>query len=303
MLTVGPVDPSLYPNSPRSLKSQWVLYASQLLDPIEVIEIDGTFLLSLGAHSSHVNYLFATKRKPTLNEICLIESAITYCFDCPCALINPRFPKESNQLRKGYRPYYKKFHGSIVEEMYNPFHGQDEIIDIASQNGLDSFARHLDSITPGESRWKLKLPTKASVKNAMFVYRLAALSLDPFSRILNYWRCLESLTSINERKALFADVPNLSPAPVYVMDRPNAKKRFNIMKKYCNEAKLHFNDLVKTLRSANDINDYFYKQRRCPVAHANGTPLSYDSGVSYGEFARDCIMLKVVVRSAMEAKM
>ncbi len=303
MLTTGPVDRSLYPNSPNSLKSQWVLYASQISDPIEVIEIDGNFLLSLGAHTPHENYLFATKRKPTLNEICLIESAITYSFDCPCALINPCFQKESNQLRRGCRPYYKKFHGPIVEEVYDPFRGQTDIIDIASQNGLDSFIRHLDPITPGELRWKLKLPTKASVKNAMFVYRLAATSLDPFSRILNYWRCLESLTTISERKALFADVPNLSPRSVLAIDRSNGNKRFNVMKKYCNEAKLHFKHLVKTLGNASDINDYFYKQRRCPVAHAKEEPLSYDSGVSYGEFARDCIMLKVVVRSAMEAKM
>ena len=65
MLTVGSVDWPLYPNTPKSLKSQWVFYASQLSDPIEVIEIDGTFLLSLGAHTPHENYLFATKHKPT----------------------------------------------------------------------------------------------------------------------------------------------------------------------------------------------------------------------------------------------
>ena len=44
MLSVGLINQELYPNSPKSLKSQWVLHAPLLDDPIEVIEIDDQFL-------------------------------------------------------------------------------------------------------------------------------------------------------------------------------------------------------------------------------------------------------------------
>ena len=302
MLTKGPGDSSLYPHSPKSLKSQWLLYIPQLVDPIEFVEIDSNFLLSLGAHCPHQNYLFATKRKPTLNEILVIESAVSFCFDCPCAFMEPRFPKESTQLYRGYRAYHKKFHGPTIEGWESPFRGQTEVVDIASQNALDTFPRCIDTITPGKVRWHMKLPKQPSVRNAMIVYRHAALSLDPFSRILNYWRCLESITTIEERKKLFANILNLTPSPLFALNTHDGCRRFNVMKKYKNESRLHFNRLVKTLGTPSALSDHFYKQRRCPIAHANGKPLSYESGVSYGEFARDCIMLKLIVRCAIEAK-
>lgn len=300
MLTLGPVNWKLYPKNLRSLKSQWILHSPQLSDPIELIEIDDRHLLSLGAHDAHRNYLMSVKSKPSIEEILLIEACVSYAFDMPCAIVKPRFKRESTSLLKGYRNHYRKFHGPIHDGFFDPFTGSIEAIDVASENGLDSFRRTLDTVSPGSVRWKLKLPGNVKVKNALYVYRLAAMASDPFARILNFWRCLESLTTRNQRQQLFQDVETIQLSPVSAYDVFD-KGDFDVMKTYTHEAKLHARQLRSRLGSSHDLSDYFYTERRCPVAHANGNPLYFDSGISYGELLRDCILLKVVVRFAIDS--
>lgn len=304
MLTTGHVNMALYPKSPKSLKSNWHLSIPQLADPIEVIEVDDRFLISLGAHDAHRFYLFSVQRKPSVDELCLVESAVSFCFDCPCALTDPVFENDATELYRGFKRYYKKFHGKVADDFYRPFTGIEQITETASEHGLDSYQRYLQCVTPGDLRWKLVLPTQERVKNALFMYRLACMSLDPFSRILNYWRCLESLTTVADRRMLFANLPNLGLAPVMVRDwMEHGDRGFDVMKRYVGEARLHFNHLTKKGHSPSDICDYYYSQRRCPVAHAERDPLYFGSGVSLGELMRDCILLKVVVRSAIESKL
>jgi hypothetical protein len=257
------------------------------------------FLLSLGAHSPHENYLLCVPRKPSLNEICLIEATFSFYFDIPCALVMPRFEKEASILNRGLLAYHKKFHGPVSKETFRPYDGIIESIEVASRHGLDSHSRLFDRLSGGETRWKMKLPKDEKVKNALFVYRLASMTTDPFARILNYWRCLESLTNLEERKLLFQKVPNIKLNPLMVTAWLD-QSRFDVMKRYVNEAQLHFNHLLKKYGSSFDISEHFYKKRRCPVAHANGRPLYYNSGISFGELTRDCILLKVIVRHALE---
>ncbi|MBI1249463.1 hypothetical protein GC197_16685 [bacterium] len=302
MLTLGLLNPSLYPKSPKSLKSQWILHAPQLNDPLECIEINDAYILSLGAHDAHRNYLLCVKAKPSLEEILLIEACISYVFDMPCAIVDPRFKRESTVLMKGFRNYYRKFHGPIHDDFFDPFAGNTGAVDIAAEYGLDSFRRTLNPVSPGASRWKIELPAKAKLKNALYVYRLASIASDPFATILNYWRCLESITTRSDRLQLFQDVETLNLSPVSAYD-PFDKGDFDIMKTYVREAKLHAKQLRKKLGGSHDLSDYFYTQRRCPVAHANGRPLYFDSGISYGEILRDCILLKVVVRFAIEQEL
>lgn len=299
MIPTGPTNRALYPKGPESLKSQWLFSIPQLSDPIESVEVNDEFLISLGYHSPHENYLLAPKRKPKLDEISQIESLLTFYLDCPSALTEPRFKKEANTLNRGLFHYQKKFHGITSHEFFRPFEATQELVDLASNHGLDSYRRHLDQLPYAEISWKIELPKNEKLNDALFVYRLASLSVDSFSRILNYWRCLEALTNKEEREDLFLKIPDINLSPV-ISYSTCGTKRFDIMKKYLHETNLHIKILEKKLGSKNEISKYFYKKRRCPIAHANDKPLRLGKEVSYGDLVRDTILLKTLSRYIIE---
>ena len=299
MLTIGPENIALYPRSPKSLKSQWEIHIPDLTDPIEVIEIEELFLASLGAHSPHMNHLFGTIRKPTYSEIALIECCFAFQFDCPCAIVDPRFKKEAGEIAKGVIRLKKKFTGIFHEDFFDPFDGIKAQVDVASEHDIDGYVRMLDNINSQTLRWKMSLPSGIKMKNALHSYRMARLSLDPFSRILNYWRSLEPITTVAERRAIFEVLPTITLKPVLVSNWKD-RRQFDIMKTYVGEAKLQFDNLIRKGLTPSDICDHYYRQRRCAIAHAANNPLGYDSGISLGELQRDTIVMKVVARHAIE---
>jgi hypothetical protein len=302
MLTIGPKNWTLYPKSPKSLKSQWEIHIPNLSDPIEVIEIEDKFLASFGAHSPHLNHLFGTIQKPSYSVITLIECCLAFQFDSPCAIIRPRFPREATNILRGVKRLTKKFN-AFHEDFYDPFNGIEEQVDAASNNGIDNSMRCLERINSRNVSWKLSLPHSVKMKNALHSYRMALLSIDPFSRILNYWRALEPITTLAERRCMFEELPSIRLKPVFVSHWRDHHNQFDVMVDYFSEAKLHYQSLLKQDLSADGICDHFYEQRRCPVAHGKSDPLGYDSGVSLGELHRDSIFLKVIARHAIEASL
>jgi hypothetical protein len=124
-------------------------------------------------------------------------------------------------------------------------------------------------------------------------------------RILNYWRAFEAVSTHQQRKDLFADVPKLRVGPVWSRSHPKRSgrrcfARFNATARLRRRALRRWDDLCGKYGSASAALEHLYQGKRGKAAHADKLALEYDGLSTLTEQFRDAELLRYCARVAID---
>lgn len=307
MFRTEPIDLSICPKrnpSLSSVASVWSVVAPALSEEGSCVQIDGKYVLSLGAHFTHA-FALLSKTHPidylTAIEVC---NALSFLFDTPIGVGTSFRERDARTHLRGMKqilrlkgiqendvPAVQRFLAERVEWLAETADDFQRLLPVAPSNNGKFLA--------------IDLPKNQSITNALVAYRQALLSPDPVGEILNYWRVLEATTSTpNDRTRLLDHVFEARLSAVIVRHRYSLRERkeFNLVSRYKAAAKRHAERLRSSHGTNADVMTFLYKQRRCPAAHARSDVLKPDAVTSLHNLYADALLMKCLARFAIESR-
>jgi len=293
----------IHPTSPDDVLSSWELKAVSLEDSGEVIEIDGSYILSLGAHVSHTPLLMSTKQSLHYGRAFEICNVLTYLTDSP---IHLRYGEKTDveSLFKGMKSYLSLMGFDCLANEYSLQDKIAERYELISETADDDFRRLMPFSTFATSFvTAFDIPRDASLRRAFYAYRQGIFSVDPQGAILNYWRALEPITNKQQRYEIFDTFESVRLRPVYSRRLPTRRKstkKFNLLRRYRDYLSKYVSNLQRHYGSRSIILDHLYANRRCPSAHARDNILQIGDDVTLVTLFNDALLLKYIARCAVE---
>ena len=299
----------IYPSEPKDCKSVWNIFMPAILDEGDCIQINKKYILSIGAHDVHTSLLLSVKHDIDFLTIQDISCFLSYLFDSlvHCGLSNKK--KDITSYLSGLSSYFRligrrtfKTIWTVQEQVYSAYEA------VGDTTG-DDFHRVMpfDLWDKGENiSCGCEFPNNDKIRRAFFSYKQGLLSIEPQGMILNYWRSIEAVSSLNDRYNLIRSFRNQQLRPVKAIDlnKPNINdsrpKSFNLMLRYKKFIIKYFDKLTQTHGGPENVLDHFYKNRRCPSAHSRTNILEVNRNVSLSSLFNDALLLKYLARCAIE---
>jgi hypothetical protein len=154
----------------------------------------------------------------------------------------------------------------------------------------------------------LPLTAKYSiVSKELGLYSTALRQLDPLSEFLCYYRIIESISRDNGKDWLSVNLSRLENYDFGFLEfevigeervRKNQRRK-NLFGFYRRRALSRLKTLTARL-SKKSIEEYFYNENRCGIAHGKTDVKSYDFGFNIREISQDVYILKLLARIAIE---
>ena len=295
------ITPKKYP-AMNSHASVWNLVAPGVHESLDWIQIDGKYVVSLGAHFTHQYALLSKTHSisySTAHEICRY---LSFLLDTPVTTnIGLKVRDYKNDLR-GLRRILR-----LRGEYFRDDRDLQRIL--SEQFALVAESRgqftHYLPVEPENNGLVLAfdLPTDKHLSDALVAYQQALFSVDPVGEILNFWRVLEATSrSPEERRSLLSALGSTRMLPVQCskFDLLEGRKFFNLISKQKRFIASYVKQLIARHGSAEKVVDFLYHQRRNPSAHAAENVLRVGSGASLSELHHDAILLKLLARLSIE---
>jgi len=281
----------------------WDVVMPNMHDEAKVIQINNKYILRIGMQVTQGIILLSANYKLNYLKAIEISNAISYVFDTVCHVGFPYSKGESKAYLAGMKQYYKlmgKLHirtiGDIEREHLDKY-------DILNSMLGDEYMRILPFSLQRGKNYSMDIPDNKKLLNAFFVYKQALLSTEPQGRILNYWRALEAVTTKSKRYNLIERFREhrLKPVKCFHATIPrHSDAEFNLIIRYRSSVDRYFNKLLYIYGNSKNVLDHYYKNRRCPSAHANSSVLYADNQTTLVSLYRDALFLKYLARCAIE---
>jgi len=294
------IDLKLYPTSPKDLKSNWLVIAPSLSDSLDCVEIDNKYLLSIGDHAPHITLLFSKKENLNYLNAVKISNILSYLLD---TVIHVGGPNNKDVIKKHYRGLtsYYKLKGITFNDQFSLERKIAENYDIINDVVGDFHTRVISNKQfIGNKSFGLELPKDDKIERAIMAYKQGILSFEPYGQILNYWRVLEALTSIKERCKLFENFCSIRLNPVYAYDSYSNREIINLIPTYKRYIKPYYMKLKDMHGNSTILCNFFYKNKRCSIAHNNYDALHETESVTLASLYKDALLLKIIARCAIE---
>ena len=282
--------------------------AVQNLD--DVISLGDRYLLSLGAHQDTAYYLLdRSGPEPLSVEMCLKACALmSYAVDAPVVAVLGGAKLGATDASTSSRALRGTVFSSISE--YGEF-----LRELAASterfvsSGLPRHSRAMRILLrnpPGSNQWYFyPWPPTERVFRGIGAYAMGALSGLAPSRILNFWRATEAVTTKAERGELFETLPTSELAPVWTSVRripfTNGGERVVNATRALRRVALQRRDaLIAVHSTADQALDYLYQESRGKAAHADKYSLEHDLASDVSNQFRDAELLRYLARAAIE---
>jgi hypothetical protein len=266
----------------------------------DIIQISGKYVVSIGAHWTHAYALIAKSEVLDYYAALEICDLLSFVFDSIVTVGVALRPKSNRNVVNKLRPYFKLL-GVRVGDARELQQLVVEATGMLAQSDGGGMMMRAFPPGPRELVLGMDLPKTARLRDALFVYRQALVSVDPAGAILNYWRVLEASTTISQRCRLLDELFSTRLAPVWCQDSGSgARTIFNIIPRYKRLARRHYERLIARHGSGPAVMDFFYSKRRCPSAHAKRDVLRVEASSPLAELYFDSLLLKCLARLAIQ---
>jgi len=276
----------------------------------EVVSIGGHYLLSLGAHATHCTLLMDKNApEPLTVARCLLCCAVlTFATDSPVVPVFHTTKLSANDARS----FARMLGGTAfrtVDEYGEKLSDLAEAANVYTQTGFSaphSIVRTMMRSSPKPDCWiYYPWPPTEVVSRSLAAYWMASLSILSPSRILNFWRAIEAVTSPSERETLLADLHlgRLSPVWTEATRIPVTKyrqRRLDACRLLRRVAMRRRDELIAKHGSAKAALKFVYEEGRWKADHADRKSLEYDMVAFIGDQLRDAELLRYMAREAIE---
>ena len=297
-------------NDPKDWRSYVEVRTSSIRDLMEIVSLGDRYVFSLGAHALHTPLLMDRRSTEPLT--------VERCMNC-CALLT--FASDSAvvpipQSGRLDAPDAKEFsgtlHGTVFKTVTDYGEKLGDLADAAAayaQSGL-SLPHHVTRLlVPREPRHGFWIyypwPSSEAISRSLGAYWLATLSIVAPSRILNFWRAVEAVTSRFEREAIFAGLHTANIAPLWTESvripiHKHRRRKIDAMKPLRRLSLRRRDELIENFGSPKAALDFIYWESRGKAAHADKKSLEYDMARFIGDQLRDAELLRYMARVAIE---
>lgn len=273
-------------------------------DSVGCVTIDNRLVLA----QSHPNpwlYLcpLQGEPQPSYQEARFYADCLSYEHDLPAFVPPPKADFYRHSYSSSLPSAIRKF---VAERYFDDIITVLELIRIIREGELESVVKF---------RWNgwenpVDLPyTKKyfALSDALHLYASALRQFDPLFEYLGYYRVLENILHTNAKQWItnnlsrlqrfdFGDlIATLHPR---LCRLANKKPSINVFTVYRRRALARLRVLNRAL-GARSIADYLYNENRCGIAHGQTIKRS-DFGSDYFSVAKDCYILKLLARMAIE---
>ena len=302
--------PELLGKGPEDWRAYVEVRASSIPELPTVISLGNRYLLSPGLHATHM-FLLMDKCAP---EPLTVER----CLNC-CALIS--FASDSQVIpvprpikfdATDVRRFSQTLRGTVfrtIDEYGDKLGDIAEVAEVYNQSGFThphSVFRILRPRLPKRGYWLYyPWPPSEQIFRGLSAYWLGVLSVLPPSRILNFWRCMEAVTTKAEREEIFTNLHLAKVAPIWTEATriPILKYKtgnFDAVRLLRRAALQRRHDLIQKHGGAKEALDFIYWEGRGKAAHADKKSLEYDMAMFIGDQLRDAELLHYMARVAIE---
>lgn len=303
--------PEMLGRDSRDWRAYIQVSAPKIRDLMEIVSLGDKYILSVGGHLTHGILL--------MDKACPEPLTVERCLSC-CALLafatdSPVVPIiHTGHFSAGNsRQVSTSLRGTVFStvKQYGDMLGDlAAAADVYAQTGVtDPFnlGRVLMPRSPTRGFWAFyPWPTSASIERGLAAYWMATLSVLAPSRILNFWRAMEGVTTPQVREALFTDLHSRRTAAVWtqvtrlrkgpdfryrLVDGCRALRRIAVRRR---------DELLGLHGTAKAAMDHIYWEGRGKAAHADRKSLEYDMAAFIGDQLRDAELLRFMARVAIE---
>lgn len=299
-----PRDRSLLGRRERDWRSYVLLRSATLPESGDVISIGGEYIVSLGAHMTHGLLLMDKRAIAPLSIAQSIACCAILSFAIDSSVV-PMHTDTSSRNVTDFAPFRASLRSAGVGSVENYFEAlaaagfaATELFDtgyIWSERLIPP--RHYDA-----SRWAhLFIPSERTLR-ALHLYWSGLIALPPASRILNFWRAMEAVTSLSQRRSLFAKFADAKPCSVWSHDRRESHgRRKDLASSLRRRALTRQRVLLQTGATPDDILDALYRTRRCGAAHGERETLEFDDLPHLSDQVQDAELVRFMARCAIES--
>jgi len=298
------IESALLGNRPSDWRAYVPLYAP-LSDLHEVCSLGDRYIVSAGAHLTHRHLLMDKGGPQPLN----IERSLSCCALLTYALDSPVVPQHSASHGSNVsdvKGFDRTFRNSPIRTAERYFEALAQAAEAAGVfyeiPRTISIQQTMTRDRPPSGSWNYyPWPPTERIWRAVHAYSQASLSVAAPTRVLNFWRAVEAVTTRAERRALFTTLLSQRIAPVwataYCLRGPVT---MNIARRLKTDAVRRYRTLVSALGSPDAALDYLYLEARGKAAHADQKSLEYDSGTLVASHFVDATLLRFLARVAID---
>jgi len=285
----------------------------QIVSPVasglrEVLSLGDRYVISFGAHGHHQHLLMDRSGSSPLT----IETSLSCCALLGYAVDGPVVPlhyADSPHDVSNVRDFDLSFRSTPFHSANKYFEALSLVAEAASElyEGRKaawkavSVQRILTRRMPTKGKWPYyPWPKSDALWRAVHAYALGSLSVPTPSRVLNFWRSVEAVTTHKSRVALFETLPSHNVAPVWATAWGPQPKTVNVARGLKGNAVARYRHLVKNHGSASKALDAIYWEGRGKAAHADKRSLEFDSGFLVAAQLHDAELLRFFARVAIE---
>jgi hypothetical protein len=262
------------------------LHAPLLPDAGELVSLGDKFTVSLGGHATHAVLLMDKSGVDplTIEKSLSLSALLAYVTDSP---VVPMDPRRSKRPPKSMREFASAFRGTSLRspaDYLRIVSAQADLIDDFLDIRSDLWAqREFPRGAWDDNRWVyIDLPANPQLWRAFSAYSAGMLSVLAPSRLLNFWRALEAVTTKHTRKSMFDDLVARYARPVWSRRTVSGHQRrktfshFNATARLRKRALRRWHHLVTAYGSAGAALDHLFWDKRGKAAHADITSLEFE---------------------------
>ncbi len=297
-------------SDPKDWRSYVEVRTPYIRELIDVVSLGDQYIVSLGAHGTHTTLLMdRCAKEPLTVEKCMnCCSLLTFASDSPVVAV----PQSRKLNAPNAREFTRTLHGTVfksVTEYGDKLGDLAELAEVYIQAGLSPpqhVSRLLVPIDPKGGFWiYYPLPLADAIFRSLAAYWLGTLSIVAPSRILNFWRAIESVSTKADREVLFANLHSAKIAPVWteVIRIPITKhhrRKFDATRPLRRLSLKRRDELITEFGSPKAALDFIYWEVRGKAAHADKKSLEYDMARLIGDQLCDAELLRYMARVAIE---
>ena len=300
----------LQPESVGHRPEDWAAYVFIYAPYIKLLEdilfLGSRYVVSLGAHDPHLWFIGDRDgtQKLTVERALNCCALLSYASDSPVvATPGPRLNRNAVDMAI----FSKTFEGTIFRNLEDY---TDSIRALADSVPLQTpihpaywLTRRLGRQRPG---WRRCLhypwPPTEAVFRAISAYALALLSPVGPSRLLNFWRAIEAVTTIDDRAKMFRDLESQRISPIWTeAEGPTLPlRKLDAARLLRRESIRRRDDLVAEHGGPQAALNAIYWEGRGKAAHADRTTLEFDMAGFVANQLRDAEFLRYMARVAIE---
>lgn len=284
--------------------------APYLPDNGEIISLSNQYYLSLGAHATHTHLLMDRDASFPLT----VQRSLTACALLTFVTDSPVIPLHSERTDKYAAADLQSFQSSLARE---GLHSTEEYFSRVAQaaEATEMFVElslpkhHSVMREVPEYRgnfWPyIDWPESAATWRGLTAFWSGTLATSLPSRILNFWRSIEAVTTKASRYELFDQLDGRRALPIWSTVRSFSAlnptiSRTNAANSLRRRALRRRDELMRREGTPAAALDWLYWERRGKAAHADKSSLDFEGLATFADQLADSILFHYMARIAIE---